>query len=416
MAWPAPTIIAKLIGRENLARHADWLAVAVAVSLPWSTSVSLIFIVLWLVMFLGSAHVAALRHEISTPAGGLPVAMWVLGAVGVLWAAAPLDERIAGLNSFHRLVAIPLLLAQFRRSDRGRWVLVGFLASCTILLVVSWGLFLFPDIPFGRRRVDIPVTPVKDYSSQSVMFTLCIFGLAESAFLAWRKARRRLAFALVLLALIFLANIFYVATSRTALVVIPILLLLFGFMRLGWRGVAAMLIATIVLAAAAWPSAPFMRERVTRFVEEVRNYEPGAMSTPAGERLDFWHKSVVVIADAPLFGHGTGSIRQQLRRSETGKMALATNPHNQTFAVAIQLGLAGTAVLFAMWIAHLRLFRGPGLLAGIGLAVVVQNVVGSLFNTSLFDFTSGWTYVWGVGVLGGMVLRASPSRTVDGHG
>jgi hypothetical protein len=35
----------------------------------------------------------------------------------------------------------------------------------------------------------------------------------------------------------------------------------------------------------------------------------------------------------------------------------------------------------------------------------VQNIVSSLFNSHLFDFTSGWLYVFGVGVLGGMVLR-----------
>ena len=68
--------------------------------------------------------------------------------------------------------------------------------------------------------------------------------------------------------------------------------------------------------------------------------------------------------------------------------------------------LVGVAVLLAMWIAHLLLFvRGAGLTAWIGTIVVVQNVVASLFNSHLFDFTSGWLYVFGVGVAGGMVLR-----------
>ena len=82
-----------------------------------------------------------------------------------------------------------------------------------------------------------------------------------------------------------------------------------------------------------------------------------------------------------------------------------TNPHNQTFAVAIQLGLIGAAVLWALWIAHLLLFRGNGLVAWIGLVVVVQNIVGSLLNSHLFDFTQGWIYVFGVGVAGGVALK-----------
>jgi hypothetical protein len=36
----------------------------------------------------------------------------------------------------------------------------------------------------------------------------------------------------------------------------------------------------------------------------------------------------------------------------------------------------------------------------------VQNIFTSLFNSHIFDFHEGWMYVLGVGVAGGMVLRA----------
>ena len=45
-------------------------------------------------------------------------------------------------------------------------------------------------------------------------------------------------------------------------------------------------------------------------------------------------------------------------------------------------------------------------MAWIGLLVVVQNIFSSLFNSHLFDFHEGWMYVLGVGVAGGMALRA----------
>jgi hypothetical protein len=63
-----------------------------------------------------------------------------------------------------------------------------------------------------------------------------------------------------------------------------------------------------------------------------------------------------------------------------------------------------------MWIAHLLLFRGNGLAEWIGLVIVVQNIVGSAFNSHLFDFLQGWTYVVGVGVAGGMMLNVRASR------
>jgi O-antigen ligase len=81
------------------------------------------------------------------------------------------------------------------------------------------------------------------------------------------------------------------------------------------------------------------------------------------------------------------------------------NPHNQTLNVAVQWGSIGVVILYAMWLVHLLLFRGQGLVAWIGLMVVLQNFFSSMFNSHLFDFHEGWMYVLGVGVAGGMAMR-----------
>ena len=132
-------------------------------------------------------------------------------------------------------------------------------------------------------------------------------------------------------------------------------------------------------------------------------------TTSSGQRIVYWTKSLRFIESAPLVGHGTGSITEMFRRAAIGHSGVwaevPNNPHNQTFAVAIQLGLIGATVLWAMWLSHFLLFRGGGLAAWLGLVVVTQNLVGSLFNSFLFDFTEGWLYVVGVGVAAGMVLR-----------
>ena len=401
-------------GRQTLAACADWLAVAVAIALPWSTTVTAVLIVFWIATLIGSWNFAERFHEPLTLAGSLPIALWALAALGMLWATVPLAQRIDGLNSFHKLVAIPFLAIQFRDSNRGIYVLIGFLVSCAILLLVSWALVLLPGLAWrGRQRIEGgPVAlglPVKDYIAQASMFTICILGLAEAALLAWRRSQPRLAVTLVVFASVFLANILYVATSRTALVALPVLLALFAVTRLDLKRFAGMLLALGVVVAAAWPTSSYLRERVTGLVQEIRKYEPSGTSSSAGERLEFWRKSMIIIAEAPVFGHGTGSIREQFRHAaqgQTGMAALASaNPHNQILAVAIQLGLLGALFLLAMWIAHVRFVWGIGLANGVGVAVVVQNIISSLFNSSLFDFTQGWMYVVGVGVCSGMVLR-----------
>ena len=392
---------------------ADRLAIAVAIALPWSTTGSLVLILLWWLARFGMGDHAAVFHEVRTLAGGLPPALCVLGGVGILWASVPWAECAEGLSGFYKLLAIPALLAQFRRPGRGILVLWGFAASCTVLLVASWGLALLPGLTW-RGREALPGIPVRDHIAQGQAFTLCAFGFCEAALRSWSRRRLWLAFALLLLSLAFLANVLYVTTSRTAVVTIPVLLVLFGCLRFGWRTTLAPLLAlTVVSAALIWQTSPSLRERITTIFDQIRDYEPAGARTSASERLEFWRKSIILIADAPVLGHGTGSIREQFRSAvvgDTGPTALvAANPHNQVFAVAIQLGLVGAALLLAMWGAHLFLFRGSGTWATIGLIVVVQNIVSSLFNSHLFDFTQGWTYVWGVGVLGGLWLRDSHS-------
>jgi O-antigen ligase len=396
---------------ERQTRIADGLAIALAISLPWSTSATSILAVLWLIAVIPLLDLTTLRREISTPAGGLPVLLWALGVIGMLWAVdVPFKERIGGLSGFHKLLFIPLLMIQFRRSTRGAWVLIGYLASCSALLVASWADLLQRAVlqqPIWTTR--FPGVVVKDYIALDMEFVVCAFFLAALAVTAWRDQLRWRAGALALLAVMFLANVFYNGSSRTALLIAAALLVLF-VCRIPRRNARiGIVLAVLAAGVLAWPLTDKLRTNVANMWNEIQTFEPEAASTRAGERMIFWKKSIDFISTAPILGHGTGSIPDQFRRSTDGRAGMAgvasTNPHNQTFAVAIQLGLVGTAVLFAMWMAHLLMFRGLGLAAWVGLVVVTQNIIGSMFNSHLFDFTHGWSYVVGVGITAGMVLK-----------
>jgi hypothetical protein len=109
----------------------------VAVSLPWSTSATAILVVLWLLALLPTLDAASLRRALAQPAGGLPVVLWGLGLIGMLWGDAGIGERVYMFGGFQKLLVIPLLIAQFSRSDKGLWVAFGFLGANTVLLAVS---------------------------------------------------------------------------------------------------------------------------------------------------------------------------------------------------------------------------------------------------------------------------------------
>ena len=201
------------------------------------------------------------------------------------------------------------------------------------------------------------------------------------------------------------------------------LLLVLALQRFDWKGIVGVLSAGVIFAGLAWTSSSYLRERVLSVAREIHYYRSADAVTSSGLRLEFWRRSVQFIADAPVFGHGTGTVKGLFRKSASaggGASSVVTDqPHNQTLMVAIQLGLVGSALLFGIWISHLLLFRGKGLAAWIGFGVVVQNIISCLFNSYLFGFTSGWIYVFGVGVFGGMVFRDrsvnSPSTTAPSN-
>ncbi len=409
----AESALVRAFDRERLADAADWLAVAVAVSLPWSTSATSILIVIWLLVLIPTLSWPDMRREVLTAAGGLPVLLFLLGALGMAWAQVPFAARLGGLDGFVKLLVLPLLMVQFRRSDKGDRVLFGFLLACVALLIASVAVKIWPGLSWGSHNDGVAV---KNYIVQSAEFAICAAVLFDIAIARARVRRWKTALGLLLLLLAFLADIFFVVTSRTTLVILPALMLVYGFRRFGWKGLLAAGAAGIAVVAVVWTASPYLRGRVASLYTQTEAFETRDISTSTGERIVFWTKSLHFISSAPLLGHGTGSITAMFRADAIGRSGVqgevSTNPHNLTFAVAIQIGIIGAVVLWAMWLAQLGLFRGPGLLAWIGLVVVVQNLVGSLFNSFIFDFTEGWLYIFGVGVVAGMLKRQQDIKRI----
>src|SRR5215813_7289889 len=161
----------RIVDRAQLARAADWLAVAVAVSLPWSTSLAGILIGVWWATVIPTLDLRSLRWAVALPAAAIPMLLFAYGVIGMAWGGASLADQWGSIKPTLRLLAIPLLFIQFRRSERGMWVLAGFLASCTGLLAVSWLLAAWPV--YVRPGNDFPGVPVKDYIIQSGEFLIC---------------------------------------------------------------------------------------------------------------------------------------------------------------------------------------------------------------------------------------------------
>ena len=407
-----------------LVRNVDRLAVLIAILLPWSTTGVGVAVVLWLIALAPTIEPRALLQSFKRLPSALPIAFFALVVAGLLWSDASAHERMHQLSQVGKFLLLPLLIYHFERSPRGMAVFTAFLISCALLAIVSGITALDPILSaklYFSRGPFLPTSGifVKNYIDQGQEFSLCAVALAYPVVTSLKEGRMKRALWLAAVALGLVANMMFVVTSRTALVTMPIMLVIFLLLHLRWQTAVAAIVAAVLLVVATWYTSPHLRGTVDKFRNDyyytsVQNNESGM-----GSRLIYWGKSLKFFADAPLIGHGTGSTRGLFEQAAVGQIGakgmVVSDPHNQTLNVAVQWGAIGVTLLYAMWLVHLALFRGEGLVSWIGLLVVIQNMLTSLLNSHLFDFNEGWIYVLGVGIAGGMTLAGRASLRAPGE-
>src|SRR5215207_6088137 len=121
--------IARNFARERLVVLPDLFAAGVATALPWSTTLTVVFVWLYLASLLPRLTLTGLRDAFLEPVSLVPSALFLLAALGMAWADITLGDRLKGLSAFRFVLFIPGLILHFRYSPNA-WVLAGFLGSC----------------------------------------------------------------------------------------------------------------------------------------------------------------------------------------------------------------------------------------------------------------------------------------------
>ena len=98
---------------------ADLFVILIALSLPWSTSLVGIFATAFLITMTPFLDVKAFLQSLKRPICALPIAIFVLAAVGTLWSDAPWGARLYAVGPTAKLLVLPALLYHFERSARG---------------------------------------------------------------------------------------------------------------------------------------------------------------------------------------------------------------------------------------------------------------------------------------------------------
>ena len=367
----------------------DVFIILTALSLPWSTSLVAIFAVAALVTMAPFFDAKAFLQSLKRPVSILPVALFALALVGTLWSDAPWGARLYAVGPTAKLLMLPLLFYHFERSTRGTQVFTAFLASCVLLMAMSWIVAFYPSLSLKTCR-----PAARHFRQELYRPEPGIRAVRGGACLSRHRASARSKNSAGVVAWCHRAepgrqhgvrDCFADGDGHHADHV--------GRLRAdasemenqrhhSMRRDSAGGVCLGGVAAVALDHRDLFRD--------YQLYREKNIPTSIGLRLEYWQKSLRLFAEAPVIGHGTGSTRGLFEQAAAGQVGAAAdvvgNPHNQTLNVAVQWGAVGIVVLYAMWLSHLLLFRGEGLVAWIGLLTVVQNIFTSLFNSHIVRF------------------------------
>ena len=165
-------------------------------SAPLVYSLVAIFAVAWLIAVAPTLDPKTFKELLKRPICALPVALFLLAAVGTLWSDAPWGTRFHAIGPTVKLLVLPVLIYHFERSTRGAWVFVAFLVSCSLLMAVSWIVAFNPNLSLKPPDPAERGIFVKNYIDQSQEFALCAVALAYPTVnlkvdLSWQLCLRR---------------------------------------------------------------------------------------------------------------------------------------------------------------------------------------------------------------------------------
>lgn len=340
--------------RHSMGQMAGWGAVALMLGVPTSIALVNIGILLVIVGWLLSGRYRAKWDSIKGHPITLPcILLSALVLLGCLYSGAPAAYLGKHLYVYSKLPLMLILLTVLHEAVWQRRAMAAFAVGSLITLVSTYANIWF-DVPWSETHnqgLGVSHNVFNDYIAQAL--AMSVFVIVAVAY-AWEATDRRVKALWGLIAVLTLFSITHLLASRTGQVVIAAMLLSMALVSVSAtrRWVALVLMA--VLVGVLFTSSPLLRGRVDLALQQINSYMSGDMTlTSIGARLDMWKISLQMIADSPLWGHGTGSYRVLAEQIYTDRVVCATScihPHNQFLFFGVEYGLLGVlAYAIFLW-------------------------------------------------------------------
>lgn len=365
-------------------RAAVWLALAAFFFAPLSkpgTNIALGLLVFFLPFV--SNFRDRLRTQVSSPMVKAGALMFVAYAVSALHSDSPQE-----LWSYRTLLGLALIGVALPTDELRIRAWLAFMLGSGVLLVFSIASG-FDLVPRASTTAIGQFGFSKHYGQQSLVYVVSAAACASFVFFnTFPRIRCHLMIATVLFAL----STPLLLEGRMAWLVLAVVFASLSIYFFGSkRGVLLTLVAVLCLSSVAWLS-PLRESRWRATTEDIQAAGAGEVSGSWGVRAELLRIAPLVVAKAPVFGHGLGSWNAQMRSVAPERMnpliENLRNPHQEILFIAAEQGLIGVSIygLFAFLLIRC-VVRMRGLAKPLYVALLIAYLGNGLFNAVLSDAT-----------------------------
>ena len=346
------------------------------------------------------------------------LALYAMVLLGMLYTPAPWAWSSLNWGKYTKFVyAIVLMLLLQGRADWQRRSLLAFEIGMLFILASTWLniWFILPWSATKQTGWGVSHHAMNDYIVQNVMMgffvTYALSKLSRSADRVWNAAYA----AIALLALV---SVTHLSAGRTGLIVVAGALVAFLFARIGVRRTLLAIPILLIGLGALLMSSDAMLSRFKYAATQPQTIYTGNDST-IGIRAYNYRTTSRLIAEKPLFGHGTGAYHTEICRvldDPNDCAAFRWHSHNQFLFFGADHGFVGVALFIAIILSGARVaWRAQSQTRRLMLFSLLGALVSnSLINSSLFSARESHFFLYLLALLV-VMCRETPQSTAPAN-
>lgn len=276
--------------------------------------------------------------------------IWML--ISFIWTEAPSTEAVTALLRHSRLIWLIAVFYLLQTSKQGLTVLKFVVIGQFFVVICSWLMWLGFYIPWAKKdfppEMGILFTSTLEQPVMSSLMLLLLWFFRDQWPVAWHRAWLWIAMSITLL------NVIFIMTGRTGFLVILLLISIAVFWELPKRYRWGVVALPFLLGATLLTVSPRFQSKMLEIKRDVTLYQSGNFDTSQGQRLDYWHRSLLSIMENPLIGHGVGSWKMNYLRLGGLQKDPPSNPHQHYLLWMVEAGVIGLALFIGIFLALYR--------------------------------------------------------------